>query len=229
MNIFLRSSKRLKVRVFQLSFSVALKLSVKRKDGVFHIPSHVSEPARHLLKRMLEVDPLKRCTIAEIRQMPFFQENLPRYLQPLPELADMERYPALTMDDMTTLLLINEGQADPKKVAEDKGLVFTEDLGVIDPDIVAELLEKITTYSEGMVWEALKMPGDNQVKVAYQLVRDHRRILKDCEFLSYSGSVSSSLVLIKDIANAYEDEDSSAMEEFMASSPPAWNADIAVS
>lgn len=229
MNIFLRSSKRLKVRVFQLSFSVALKLSVKCKDGVFHIPSHVSEPARHLLKRMLEVDPLKRCTIAEIRQMPFFQENLPRYLQPLPELADMERYPALTMDDMTTLLLINEGQADPKKVAEDKGLVFTEDLGVIDPDIVAELLEKITTYSEGMVWEALKMPGDNQVKVAYQLVRDHRRILKDCEFLFYSGSASSSLVLIKDIANAYEDEDSSAMEEFMASSPPAWNADIAVS
>ncbi|XAO25315.1 hypothetical protein I312_104137 [Cryptococcus bacillisporus CA1280] len=179
----------------------------KIENGVFHIPSHVSEPARHLLKRMLEVDPLKRCTIAEIRQMPFFQENLPRYLQPLPELADMERYPALTMDDMTTLLLINEGQADPKKVAEDKGLVFTEDLGVIDPDIVAELLEKITTYSEGMVWEALKMPGDNQVKVAYQLVRDHRRILKD--------------------SNAYEDEDSSAMEEFMASSPPAWNADIA--
>lgn len=71
----------------------------------------------------------------------------------------MERYPSLTMDDMTTLLLINEGQADPKKVAEDKGLVFTEDLGVIDPDIVEELLEKITTYSEGMVWEALKMPG----------------------------------------------------------------------
>lgn len=217
------------MRVSQLSFSVALKLSVTRKDGVFHIPSHVSEPARHLLKRMLEVDPLKRCTIAEIRQMPFFQENLPRYLQPLPELADMERYPALTMDDMTTLLLINEGQADPKKVAEDKGLVFTEDLGVIDPDIVAELLEKITTYSEGMVWEALKMPGDNQVKVAYQLVRDHRRILKDCEFLFCSGSVSQGLVLIKDIANAYEDEDSSAMEEFMASSPPAWNADIAVS
>ncbi|OWZ41836.1 carbon catabolite-derepressing protein kinase [Cryptococcus neoformans] len=178
----------------------------KIENGVFHIPSHVSEPARHLLKRMLEVDPLKRCTIAEIRQMPFFQENLPRYLQPLPELADMERYPSLTMDDMTTLLLINEGQADPKKVAEDKGLVFTEDLGVIDPDIVEELLEKITTYSEGMVWEALKMPGDNQVKVAYQLVRDHRRILKD--------------------SNAYEDEDSSAMEEFMASSPPAWNADI---
>ncbi|WWD08124.1 hypothetical protein V865_006235 [Kwoniella europaea PYCC6329] len=176
----------------------------KIENGVFHIPSHVSEPARHLLKRMLEVDPLKRATIAEIRQMPFFQENLPRYLEPLPE---MDRYPALPMDDMTTLLLINEGQADPKKVAETKGMVFTEDLGIIDPDIVEELLEKISTYTEPMVWDALQREGDNQVKVAYQLVRDHRRILKD----SYGFE---------------EDEDTSAMEEFMASSPPAWNADI---
>lgn len=85
------------------------------------------------------------------------------------------------MDDLSTLLLINEGQADPKKVAESKGLVFTEDLGVIDPDIVQELLEKISTYNEQTVWAALQEPGDNQVKVAYQLVRDHRRIIKDCE------------------------------------------------
>ncbi|WVN88832.1 uncharacterized protein L203_104046 [Cryptococcus depauperatus CBS 7841] len=178
----------------------------KIENGVFHIPSHVSDHARHLLKRMLEVDPLKRATIAEIRQMPFFQENLPRYLQPLPEIVEMEQYPALPMDDMATLLLINEGQADPKKVAEAKGLVFTDDLGVVEPDIVQELLEKISTYNPKIVWEALQQPGDNQVKVAYQLVRDHRRILKD--------------------SNAYEDEDSSAMEEFMASSPPAWNVDI---
>ncbi|WWC67507.1 uncharacterized protein I206_101415 [Kwoniella pini CBS 10737] len=176
----------------------------KIENGVFHIPSHVSEPARHLLKRMLEVDPLKRATINEIRQMPFFQDNLPRYLEPLPE---MDRYPALPMDDMTTLLLINEGQADPRKVAEAKGMIFTEDLGIIDPDIVEELLDKISTYNEPTVWDALQREGDNQVKVAYQLVRDHRRILKD----SYGFE---------------EDEDMSAMEEFMASSPPAWNADI---
>ena len=55
--------------------------------GQFHIPSHVSEGARHLLKRMLYVDPLKRATIGEIRTMPFFQERLPRYLQPLPEIS----------------------------------------------------------------------------------------------------------------------------------------------
>lgn len=48
-------------------------------------------------------------------------------------------------------------------------------------------------------------------------------------FLFPSGFASVNLELIEVVANAYEDEDSSAMEEFMASSPPAWNADIAVS
>ena len=146
--------------------------------GQFHIPNHVSDEARHLLKRMLTVDPLKRATIFEIRNMPFFQHNLPRYLNPLPEL---DRWPTLPMDDMQTLLLINEGEADPKRVAEDKGLTFSEDLGIIDQEIVAGLLEKITAFSEKEVWAALVQDGDNQVKVAYQLVRDHRRILKDCE------------------------------------------------
>jgi carbon catabolite-derepressing protein kinase len=147
--------------------------------GQFHIPSHVSEGARHLLKRMLHVDPLKRATISEIRTMPFFQENLPRYLQPLPE---VDQYPTLPMDDLSTLLLINEGQADPRKVAEAKGLVFVEDLGVIDPEIVEELLDRISTYTPEMVWGLLQKDGDNQVKVAYQLVRDHKRIVKDCEY-----------------------------------------------
>lgn len=111
--------------------------------------------------------------------MPFFQEDLPRYLQPLPE---VEQYPTLPMDDLSTLLLINEGQADPRKVAEAKGLIFSEDLGIIDPEIVEELLERISTYTPEMVWALLQKNGDNQVKVAYQLVRDHKRIVKDCEW-----------------------------------------------
>jgi carbon catabolite-derepressing protein kinase len=85
------------------------------------------------------------------------------------------------MDDLHTLLLINEGQADPRKVAEAKGMLYTDDLGIIDPEIVGELLERISTYKEEMVWDLLQREGDNQVKVAYQLVRDHKRILKDCE------------------------------------------------
>lgn len=111
--------------------------------------------------------------------MPFFQDHLPRYLQPLP---DVERYPTLPMDDLNTLVLINEGKADPRKVAESKGLMYTEDLGVIDPSVVAELLDKISSYGEEDVWRALQKDGDNQVKVAYQLVRDQRRIIQDCKY-----------------------------------------------
>jgi carbon catabolite-derepressing protein kinase len=150
----------------------------KIEAGNYNVPNHLSEGARHLLKRMLHVDPVKRATIAEIRTMPFFETNLPRYLEPLPE---VDAFPTLPMDDLSTLLLVNEGQADPRKIAEAKGLVFTEDLGIVDPEIVAELLERISTYTEAMVWELLQRPDDNQVKVAYQLVRDHKRILKDCK------------------------------------------------
>jgi len=142
------------------------------------MPSHLSDGAKHLIKRMLTVDPVKRATIAEIRAMPWFQLDLPQYLQPLPEL---DSYPVLPMDDLTTLLMISEGQTDPKKVAAAKGLVFTEELGILDPEIVAELVEKLTSYSERGVWEALKGTEDSPVKIAYQLVRDHKRILRGSE------------------------------------------------
>jgi len=168
------------------------------------MPSHISKDAQHVLRRMLVVDPVKRATIAEIRQMPFFLENLPRYLEALPSAPGTELYP---VDDLSTLLLLNEGQADPKKVAESKGLVYTEDLGIIDTEVVSELLEKITTYNEPMIWEALQKPGDNQVKVAYQLVRDHKRIQRDSMY-------------------GFDEDDQAVMEDFLASSPPAWNAEI---
>ena len=167
---------------------------------------------------MLTVDPVKRATIAEIREMPYFQQNLPRYLQPLP---DIDRYPRLAMDDLSTILLINEGQVDPKKLAEEKGMVWTEDLGVISEEIVKELLEKISAYNEAEVWRELQTPGDNQVKVAYQLVRDHKRILQDCRPSVRNCADDTALT-------TWEDEDSSAMEDFLASSPPAWNGEASM-
>lgn len=40
----------------------------------------MSPGARDLIPRMLIVDPMKRMTIPEIRQHPWFQAHLPRYL-----------------------------------------------------------------------------------------------------------------------------------------------------
>ncbi|KAI3871081.1 hypothetical protein MKW92_039475 [Papaver armeniacum] len=52
----------------------------KIKGGIYTLPSHLSAGARELIPRMLVVDPMKRMTIPEIRQHPWFQAHLPRYL-----------------------------------------------------------------------------------------------------------------------------------------------------
>ncbi|GMN42187.1 hypothetical protein TIFTF001_011393 [Ficus carica] len=52
----------------------------KIKGGIYTLPSHLSPGARDLIPRMLVVDPMKRMTIPEIRQHPWFQAHLPRYL-----------------------------------------------------------------------------------------------------------------------------------------------------
>jgi len=57
------------------------KLFQKIREGVFTIPDHLSPDAKDLIKQMLVVDPLKRITISEIRNHPWFQKNLPEYLQ----------------------------------------------------------------------------------------------------------------------------------------------------
>ncbi|XP_073270565.1 SNF1-related protein kinase catalytic subunit alpha KIN10-like isoform X2 [Primulina huaijiensis] len=52
----------------------------KIKSGLYTLPSHLSHGARDLIPRMLVVDPMKRITIHEIRQHPWFRFHLPRYL-----------------------------------------------------------------------------------------------------------------------------------------------------
>eukprot|EP00238_Polyblepharides_amylifera_P000466 CAMPEP_0196572784 /NCGR_PEP_ID=MMETSP1081-20130531/2766_1 /TAXON_ID=36882 /ORGANISM="Pyramimonas amylifera, Strain CCMP720" /LENGTH=446 /DNA_ID=CAMNT_0041890217 /DNA_START=123 /DNA_END=1463 /DNA_ORIENTATION=+ len=52
----------------------------KIKGAIYTLPHHLSAGARDLIPRMLFVDPLKRITIPEIRQHPWFSLHLPRYL-----------------------------------------------------------------------------------------------------------------------------------------------------
>jgi hypothetical protein len=60
-------------------------LFAKIKKGRFVLPSSLSEEARDLIQRMLRVDPISRIRISDIRKHPWFQRNLPRYLQYAPE------------------------------------------------------------------------------------------------------------------------------------------------
>lgn len=59
----------------------------KIKGGLYILPAYLSENARDLISKMLVVEPLKRITMAEIRQHPWFLEQLPRYLAVPPALS----------------------------------------------------------------------------------------------------------------------------------------------
>ncbi|KAL0075912.1 kinase-like domain-containing protein [Phycomyces blakesleeanus] len=131
----------------------------KINGGIYTMPSFLSPETKYLLTSMLVVDPMKRITIAEIRQNPWFLKNLPDYLQPLP----------------TT----EEDRCQP-----------------IDEELVSEMSKRMG-YTKEAIQKALNGSDNNQFKVAYQLVLDHKRMLKDSEH--------------------------SNVQSFFATSPPPWN------
>jgi len=62
----------------------------KIKSGMYSLPSHLSSLSRDLIPRMLVVDPMKRITIPEIRQHPWFQHKLPQYLHFTPDMLEQQ-------------------------------------------------------------------------------------------------------------------------------------------
>ncbi|KGN50804.2 SNF1-related protein kinase catalytic subunit alpha KIN10-like isoform X2 [Cucumis sativus] len=65
----------------------------KIKNGVYKLPSYLSAEASNLISSMLVVDPLRRISITQIRQHPWFQSHLPRYLavKPLSTIRQLEQ------------------------------------------------------------------------------------------------------------------------------------------
>ncbi|XP_064604146.1 5'-AMP-activated protein kinase catalytic subunit alpha-2-like isoform X1 [Liolophura sinensis] len=60
----------------------------KIKSGIFAIPDYLSKDVVSLLTHMLQVDPLKRSSIKDIREHPWFKIDLPDYLFPSPNDQD---------------------------------------------------------------------------------------------------------------------------------------------
>ncbi|PWN18314.1 Pkinase-domain-containing protein [Microstroma glucosiphilum] len=159
----------------------------KINSGIYTLPSYLPQEAASLLSAMLVVDPVKRITIAEIRQLPWFQKDLPRYLLPLPST------PAAIEDGSSQEFEFGmtpvegrrgsgasnpqEGDAQGERVRR----IYSPDLGFLSRSIVDELNAKMVTFNEDEILDLLQQPGDNQLKVAYQLVRDQRRILQNSE------------------------------------------------
>ncbi len=144
---------------------------------------------------MLAVDPVKRITVPEIIQHPFFQVDLPRYLQPLPPPPG----PVLG----TLSALVTPGKALDFEIIDG--------LGRIEEDVVEELALRMDGVDKEDIWECLRRDDGaqgNAVRVAYMLLRDKRRLGRDCKpspsFGAYSTYFSLGLVA------AYEEQERDA-------------------
>ncbi|KAK9451080.1 kinase-like domain-containing protein [Limtongia smithiae] len=62
----------------------------KINGGVYTLPAYLSPGAKHLLQRMLVVNPMNRITVREIMQDKWFKVNLPHYLLPPEEKESKE-------------------------------------------------------------------------------------------------------------------------------------------
>lgn len=132
-------------------------------EGNFHLPSNLSPDARHLITAMLVVDPVKRITIPEITQHPFYTTDLPRYLTPLPNPGPVT---------LSSLVI-------PPKALDYE---IIEGLGRIEEDVVDEIAFRMVGIEKDDIWECLRRDDGvqgNAVKVAYMLLRDKKRLGKD--------------------------------------------------
>ncbi|CAG9860390.1 unnamed protein product [Phyllotreta striolata] len=56
----------------------------KIKSGIFPIPDYLNKSVVHLLCQMLQIDPMKRASIEDIKKHDWFQKDCPAYLFPSP-------------------------------------------------------------------------------------------------------------------------------------------------
>ncbi|KAF8814022.1 snf 1 [Phlegmacium glaucopus] len=138
----------------------------KISQGNFYIPNHLSPDARSLITSMLVVDPVKRITIPDITQHPFFTTDLSRYLTPLPP------PPGPVLGTLSSLVTA------PKIL----DFEIIEGLGRIEEDVVDDLANAMLDVDKDDIWDCLRRDDGvqgNAVKVAYLLLRDKRRLGKD--------------------------------------------------
>ncbi|KAK7456405.1 Protein kinase [Stygiomarasmius scandens] len=116
---------------------------------------------------MLAVDPVKRITIPEIIAHPFFQQDLPRYLQPLPP------KPGPVLGTLSSLV---------SPPVHPMNFEVIEGLGRVEDDVVDDLATRMVGVTKEDVYECLRRDDGiqgNAVKVAYMLLRDKRRLGND--------------------------------------------------
>ena len=103
----------------------------KVKIGHFEMPDEIKDPARDLLKRMLEKEPERRITVAEILRHPFFVSRPPK---PIPGRA---------LVDPPSLDEVERPISSPSDIDSDiMGNLKTLWSGASDDEIIAALMSR---------------------------------------------------------------------------------------
>lgn len=82
----------------------------KIKSGIFPIPEYLNKTVVNLLCQMLQVDPLKRATIEEIKKHDWFQKELPTYLFPSPVEQDSNVIDTQAVTDVCAKFMVKEAE-----------------------------------------------------------------------------------------------------------------------
>lgn len=138
----------------------------KIAQGLYSIPSYVSDEARTLIKKMLQVNPVHRITVYEIRQDPWFNKDLAPYLQlPQEEFQDTG--------------------VDPNKAIDPQDLNRSKPAAVVQKlhDSVVGKLGKTMGYAKTDVQEALAKDEPSAIKDAYLIVRENQIMKENREFI----------------------------------------------
>ncbi|OXV05335.1 hypothetical protein Egran_06896 [Elaphomyces granulatus] len=124
--------------------------------GNFHMPSYISSGAARLIKAMLQVHPVHRIAIPEIRQDPWFLKDLPGYLQ-LP----VEEFIAPGVDPNKAI--------DPRKIAPGKSTSFQQKIH----QVTVSKLERSMGYKKEEIEETLRKPEPSAVKDAFFIIAEN--------------------------------------------------------
>jgi carbon catabolite-derepressing protein kinase len=132
--------------------------------GHFHMPPYLSQGAQRLIRKMLQVNPVQRITIQEIRMDPWFTVDLAPYLQ-----TPAEEF-------------FNTG------VESNKAL----DLGALTSSVPASRLHETVVvklgqtmgYAKEDVQEALAKEAPSAIKDAYNIIRENQLMKENRKLLS---------------------------------------------
>jgi carbon catabolite-derepressing protein kinase len=129
----------------------------KIAQGNYSVPNYLSQGAVRLIKRMLQVNPVHRISIQEIRQDPWFTKDLAEYLQP-----PVEEF-------------IDTG-VDPNKAIDPQAMDKTQPVAVQEKlhTTVVSKLGKTMGYAPDDVQEALSKNEPSAIKDAYLIVRENQ-------------------------------------------------------